>query len=88
MEPIEEMRDYSEDDALGRRLFVTGLASSIDDVRLYLAFEGFGRIVEAHVAKPVHIRYIILCIYIVCVCVCACSCGAVCVLKLCRYYTC
>ena len=52
MEPIEEMRDYSEDDALGRRLFVTGLASSIDDVRLYLAFEGFGRIVEAHVAKP------------------------------------
>jgi len=59
MEPIEEMRDYSEDDALGRRLFVTGLASSIDDVRLYLAFEGFGRIVEAHVAKPVHNGYML-----------------------------
>jgi len=52
LEPIEEMRDYREDDVSGKRLFVTGLASSIDDVRLYLAFEGFGRIVEAHVAKP------------------------------------
>ena len=52
IEPIEEMRDYRDDDLSGRRLFVTGLPSSIDDVRLYLAFEGFGRIVEAHVAKP------------------------------------
>jgi hypothetical protein len=70
MEPIEEMRDYSEDDALGRRLFVTGLASSIDDVRLYLAFEGFGRIVEAHVAKPVHNGYMLYEVYIVHACVC------------------
>jgi len=52
LEPIEEMRDYREDDLTGRRLFVTGLPSSIDDVRLYLAFEGFGRVTEAHVAKP------------------------------------
>jgi RNA recognition motif-containing protein len=52
IEPIEEMRDYRDDDLSGRRLFVTGLPSSIDDVRLYLAFEGFGRITEAHVAKP------------------------------------
>ena len=54
LEPIEgHERDYRDDDLMGRRLFVTGLPSSIDDVRLYLAFEGFGRIVEAHVAKPV-----------------------------------
>jgi len=52
LEPIEEMRDYREDDLTGKRLFVTGLPSSIDDVRLYLAFEGFGRVTEAHVAKP------------------------------------
>ena len=52
IEPIEEMRDYRDDDLSGRRLFITGLPSSIDDVRLYLAFEGFGRITEAHVAKP------------------------------------
>jgi len=52
LEPIEDMRDYREDDVSGLRLFVTGLPSSIDDVRLYLAFEGFGRITEAHVAKP------------------------------------
>jgi RNA recognition motif-containing protein len=52
LEPIEDMRDYRDDDLSGRRLFVTGLPSSIDDVRLYLAFEGFGRITEAHVVKP------------------------------------
>ena len=52
LEPIEDMRDYRDDDLSGRRLFVTGLPSSIDDVRLYLAFEGFGKILEAHVAKP------------------------------------
>jgi hypothetical protein len=52
LEPIQDMRDYRDDDLSGRRLFVTGLPSSIDDVRLYLAFEGFGKILEAHVAKP------------------------------------
>jgi hypothetical protein len=34
------------------RLFVTGLASTVDDVRLYLAFQNCGKILEAHVAKP------------------------------------
>lgn len=34
------------------RLFVTGLAPTVDDVRLYLAFQNCGKVVEAHVAKP------------------------------------
>ncbi|EKX35321.1 RNA binding protein, plastid or PPC targeted [Guillardia theta CCMP2712] len=44
--------DYRQADLTGQRLFVTGLPSSMDDLRLYLAFEGFGTILEAHVAKP------------------------------------
>lgn len=64
IEPIEEMPDYRDDDLSGRRLFVTGLPSSIDDVRLYLAFEGFGRVVEARVAKPgIYYTYIICYMY-------------------------
>jgi hypothetical protein len=31
---------------------VTGLAPTVDDVRLYLAFQNCGKVVEAHVAKP------------------------------------
>lgn len=48
----EEERDYREADIRGTRLFVTGLPSSVDDIRLYLAFEEYGRVLEAQVAKP------------------------------------
>jgi len=44
--------DYRKADVQGQRLFITGLPSSIDDVRLYLAFESFGCLIEANVAKP------------------------------------
>jgi len=48
----EERRDYRRADIMGERLFVTGLAPTVDDVRLYLAFQNCGKILEAHVAKP------------------------------------
>ncbi len=43
---------YSAADSVGSRLLVSGLASSVDAERLILAFEPFGAIVEARVARP------------------------------------
>jgi hypothetical protein len=48
----EDEKDFREADLTGKRLFVTGLASTVDDVRLYLAFEPVGSLQEAHVVKP------------------------------------
>jgi hypothetical protein len=48
----DDERDFREADVSGKRLFVTSLASTVDDVRLYLAFEPIGGLVEAHVVKP------------------------------------
>lgn len=48
----EDEKDFREADLTGKRLFVTGLASTVDDVRLYLAFEPVGNLLEAHVVKP------------------------------------
>ena len=48
----EDEKDFRDADLSGKRLFVTGLASTVDDVRLYLAFEPIGFLLEAHVVKP------------------------------------
>jgi hypothetical protein len=48
----EDGKDFREADLTGKRLFVTGLASTVDDVRLYLAFEQINGLLEAHVVKP------------------------------------
>ncbi len=48
----EDGKDFREADLSGKRLFVTGLASTVDDVRLYLAFEQISGLLEAHVVKP------------------------------------
>ena len=48
----EDGKDFREADLTGKRLFVTGLPSTVDDVRLYLAFEQIDGLLEAHVVKP------------------------------------
>jgi hypothetical protein len=48
----EEEKDYRNADLIGQRLFVTGLAATVDDARLYLAFESIGNLLEARVVKP------------------------------------
>ncbi len=48
----EEEKDYRIADLIGQRLFVTGLAATVDDARLYLEFESIGGLLEARVVKP------------------------------------
>jgi hypothetical protein len=48
----EEEKDYRNADLIGQRLFVTGLAATVDDAKLYLEFESIGDLLEARVVKP------------------------------------
>jgi hypothetical protein len=48
----DEEKDYRNADLIGQRLFVTGLAATVDDARLYLEFESIGHLIEARVVKP------------------------------------
>jgi RNA recognition motif-containing protein len=47
-----ERQEYLEVDKSGARLFVSGLAPSVDDERLFLAFEPFGDLLEWRIARP------------------------------------
>ena len=51
LEGDDERKDYREADLCGQRLFVTGLAATVDDSTLFLDFQGCGA-VEARVVKP------------------------------------